>query len=567
MRQSRLFAPTLKKVSNDIEVVSHKYMLRAGMIRQVAAGIYNLLPVGWKVVQRIEAIVREEMNRAGAQEVLMPAVQPAELWQQSGRWDFYGPELLRFQDRKNGDFCLGPTHEEVVVDMVRRDVRSYRALPMNLYQIQTKFRDEIRPRAGLMRGREFIMKDAYSFDVDRAAAEESYKQMFAAYERIFERCGLDFRPVEADSGAIGGSLSHEFQVLADTGEDAIVSCPDCGYTANVEKAGVHHRHDAPTGDAANETEQTLVDTPLTRTIEKVSAFFSVPPTQIVKTVLFIADDVPVAAIIRGDLNVNEVKVKKIVGAEEIRAATPAEMIEATGAPPGSIGPLGLTCRVVADHSLSGLPNVIVGANKKDHHITGVSVPRDLPDLEFVDLRMAADGDPCGRCGGSFGFFRGIEVGHVFYLGTKYSEAMKCTYLGVDGEEHAMEMGCYGIGITRIMAAAIEQHHDDYGIMWPMALAPWQVHIVPLQLDDEAVVNEAERIYTALQERGVDVLIDDRDGRPGVKFKDSDLIGAPIRVTISTKSLAEGCVEWKLRREKDREMVPVADVLAKIAELI
>lgn len=565
MRMTRLHAPTLKEVPRDVEVVSHRYLLRGGYLRQLAAGIYDLLPLGWRVVRKIQEIVREEMDRAGAQEILMPAVQPSDIWKESGRWEYYGGELLRFEDRKGGEFCLGPTHEEVVTDLVRRDVRSYRQLPLNLYQIQTKFRDELRPRAGLLRGREFIMKDAYSFDVSEEAAKASYMQMYDAYNRIFERCGLDFRPVEADTGSIGGSLSHEFQVLADSGEDAIVSCPSCGYTANIEKAELAPA-EAPEMPAAAAMDKT--HTPSARTVEEVCAALSLPAERIVKTVLFDVDGVAVAVLCRGDFDVNEVAVKTALGANTIRIAPEAMVREATGAAPGFAGPVGLRdVRIIADPSVRELENVAVGANEDDYHFVHVSIPRDVDVELWAEVRLAGDGMRCGRCAGTFQAFRGIEVGQVFYLGTKYSEPMGCTFLDDQGEEKPMVMGCYGIGVTRVMSAAIEQNCDDNGVVWPQALAPFAVQVLPLQMNKEAVVEAAESIYQALQSAGVEVLLDDRDTRAGGKFADADLIGAPLRVQIGARGLDKGVVELKSRCGDVDTEVALDDVVAEVQRLL
>lgn len=565
MRMTRLHAPTLKEVPRDVEVVSHRYLLRGGYLRQLAAGIYDLLPLGWRVVRKIQGIVREEMDRAGAQEILMPAVQPSDIWKESGRWEYYGGELLRFEDRKGGEFCLGPTHEEVVTDLVRRDVRSYRQLPLNLYQIQTKFRDELRPRAGLLRGREFIMKDAYSFDVSEEAAKASYMQMYDAYNRIFERCGLDFRPVEADTGSIGGSLSHEFQVLADSGEDAIVSCPSCGYTANIEKAELAPA-EAPEMPTAAAMEKT--HTPSARTVEEVCAALSLPAERIVKTVLFDVDGEAVAVLCRGDFDVNEVAVKTALGGNTIRIAPEAMVREATGAAPGFAGPVGLRdVRIIADPSVRELENVAVGANEDDYHFVHVSIPRDVEVELWAEVRLAGDGMRCGRCAGTFQAFRGIEVGQVFYLGTKYSEPMGCTFLDDQGEEKPMVMGCYGIGVTRVMSAAIEQNCDDNGVVWPQALAPFAVQVLPLQMNKEAVVEAAESIYQALQSAGVEVLLDDRDTRAGGKFADADLIGAPLRVQIGARGLDKGAVELKSRRGDVDTEVALDDVVAEVQRLL
>jgi len=565
MRWSRAFIPTLKEVPADAQVPSHVYMIRGGYIRKLAAGIYNFLPIGWRVVRKVEQIVREELDRAGCQEVLMPAAIPAELWQESGRWDEYGPELLRFKDRKGANFCFGPTHEEVIVEMVRRDTKSYRDLPVNLYQIQGKFRDELRPRAGLMRGREFIMKDAYSFDTSVETASESYKGMYAAYERIFSRCGLDFRVVEADTGAIGGSMSHEFQVLAETGEDAIVACSSCDYAANVEQAELRVPE---TPGITGGGELSKVSTPGAKTIEEVTAFLEVPADKLIKTLIYIADDKPVAVLVRGDRGVNEVALKKLTGTTALFLAREGQVKEATGAPSGFAGPVGLDLPIYADHELRGATGAVTGANEADTHYTGVDLARDANVTEFAQLRMAGEGDACARCdSGSYRGFRGIEVGHVFLLGRKYSEPMQCTFLDEEGNTRVMEMGCYGIGITRVAAAAIEQNHDDGGIVWPMSIAPFEVEVVPLQMKDDDVVAAGERIYRELQAAGVEVLLDDRNERPGAKFADADLVGVPLRIAIGKRSLKEGNVELKWRKEGEASNIAAADVVAHVTELV
>lgn len=564
MRYSAMLAPTLKEVPKEAEVISHQLLLRAGYMRKVAAGIYSYMPLGTRVIERVKTIIREEMTRSGAQEVFLPAVQPAELWKESERWGYYGPELLRVKDRKGGDFCIGPTHEEVMTALVRDDIKSYRQLPLNLFQIQTKFRDEVRPRAGLLRGREFIMKDGYSFDIDEEAAKKTYHVMYDAYVRIFDRCGLKYRPVEADTGNIGGNMSHEFQVLADSGEDSIVSCTSCNYTANVEKAELRGE---PTGDAAIPAgTYSKRHTPAVRTVEEVAKFLGLPTSSIIKTVIYLADDRPVAVLMRGDLEVNEVKVKAALKATTLHLATDAVVLETAGAPAGFVGPIGLQCQLLADPSVRSVQGA-VGANEADHHFVDVSIPREFPDLTYTDLRLAAGGDACGRCGGTFAFFKGIEVGQVFYLGTKYSAKMKAAVLNEKGEENPMVMGCYGIGVTRTMAAAIEQNHDKDGIIWPMALAPFQVILAPLQVQEAAVVDEAERLYRELLAAGVEVILDDRDLRPGVKLKDADLIGIPVRITIGARSLAEGNVEFKLRRGAESTLVACGDVVAHTLKTI
>jgi len=564
-RLSRLLAPTLREDPSDAEVVSHKLLVRAGMIRQVARGIYDFLPLGLRAVRRVEDIVRDELDRAGAQEILMPAVIPAELWKESGRWDHYGRELLRLRDRYDRDFCFGPTHEEVVTDLVRREVRSYRDLPKNLYQIQVKFRDEVRPRFGLMRGREFLMKDAYSFHVDRADAEREYRLMYDTYTRIFERCGLGFRAVEAGTGAIGGSLSHEFQVLAQSGEDAIVACDRCGYAANVEKAEV----DALPPPSGRERALERVATPGKRSVEEVAAFLGAPAERFVKTLVYQGSDgQALAVLVRGDHEASETKIAALLGGGPVGLADEATVERVTGAPVGFAGPVGLALRVVADLSVRGLHDAVTGANREDTHLVGVDQQRDFPQVEFADLRQARAGDVCARCHeGAYAEHRGIEVGQVFYLGTKYSTAMKATFLGADGAERPLEMGCYGIGITRTVAAAIEQHHDDAGICWPAALAPFGAHVVPVNAKDESLVAAAERVATELAHAGIDVLVDDRDERPGVKFKDADLIGLPVRVTVGPRGLKAGKVEVKPRIATAAEEVPLGEAAARVMALV
>jgi prolyl-tRNA synthetase len=565
VRYHQTFIPTLRQDPAEAEVVSHRLLVRAGMIRQVARGIYDFLPLGLRAVRKVEAIVREEMNRAGAQEILMPAVCPAELWQESGRWDHYGKELLRIKDRHDREFCFGPTHEEVVTDLVRREVHSYRDLPLNLYQIQVKFRDEVRPRFGLMRGREFIMKDAYSFDATFADARRAYQNMYATYQRIFDRCGLTYRPVEADTGAIGGTLSHEFQVLADSGEDALVSCDTCGYAANVEKAELSPDPASQAQHTAIQTATVLqkVSTPDQRTVEEVSTFLGEPRERFVKTLVYVTDTgAVVAALVRGDHELSEPKLKNVLGCQWVALADEETVARASGAPTGFAGPLGMKAELmIADWALRGAKGLVCGANERDAHLVGLDQARDLPDLRFADLRRAGAGDRCPRCaGGVFTAHRGIEVGQTFYLGTKYSAAMHATYLDAQGQHHPMEMGCYGIGITRTVAAAIEQHHDDNGIIWPPPLAPAAVHLVPVNWNDAAIRQTAEELYTQLLTAGVDVLLDDRDERPGVKFKDADLIGLPLRVTIGTKALARQMVELKRRDEPQAAEVPVGHIV-------
>ena len=553
MRMSAFHAPSLREAPHEAELPSHRLLVRAGYVRQLAAGIYVLMPLGVRALGRIAQIIREEMDRAGALEVLMPAVQPAELWQESGRWDKYGPELLRFKDRKDNAFCLGPTHEEVIVDLVRRDVRSYRQLPLNLYQIQSKFRDEMRPRAGLMRGREFVMKDAYSFDVDEGAARASYEAMFAAYEAVFRRCGLDFRAVEADTGNIGGSLSHEFQVLAETGEDAIVSCGACPYAANVELAAIGGATPEPDGAGGPACER--VATPGQRTVEEVTAFLGVEPTRLMKTLVVDVDGEPWAAIVRGDRELSPVKIRLALGADSVELAADELVTKATGAPVGFAGPVGLRVPTIVDSEVLAITDGVTGANAADAHLVHVRPGRDFQPHRVADIRVAGAGDTCPRCGGELRLFRGIEVGHVFFLGTKYSAPMGCTFLDEQGQSRPMVMGCYGIGVSRIMAAAVEQHHDERGIVWPVSIAPFLVAVIPLGKPGDATADKATEIYAGLRGRGLAVLLDDRPERAGVKFKDAELQGHPFQIVVGQRGLDEGAAELKDRRTGTSDKVP------------
>jgi len=561
-----MFLPTVREVPSDAEIISHQLMIRAGLIRKLTSGIYSYLPLGYRVIRKLEQIIREEMNRAGAQEVHLPMVQPAEIWQESGRWTYYGKELLRLRDRHDHEYCLGPTHEEVITGLVRNDVKTYRQLPLNLYQIQTKFRDEVRPRFGVMRCREFGMKDAYSFDVDEEGAEKSYEKMFAAYNNIFRRCGLQFRPVEADSGSIGGKYSHEFMVMADSGEDAMVFCEKCAYAANLEKAEVA----CPEKKIIFEDDWLPledVDTPDVRTIEEVSAFLKVTPQNIVKTLIFNADGKPCAVLIRGDHEVNEVKVKNYLAAAELELASDDMIREVTGAPRGFAGPVNIKAPILVDYSVIDMVNFITGGNRQDGHLKNVNVGRDFKVEAFTDLRIVNAGDPCPRCGQPIKTARGIEVGHVFKLGTKYSKAMKAVYLDKDGQEKIMIMGCYGIGVGRTVAAGIEQNHDDNGIIWPMPLAPYQVIISPVNINEITIRETAEYLYNAMITEGVEVLYDDRDERAGVKFKDADLIGIPLRVTVGHKNLQDGNVELKIRKTGANELCPLQDIVGRVREII
>jgi prolyl-tRNA synthetase len=565
MRYSQYFIPTVKETPADAEVISHQLMLRAGMIRKLAAGIYNYLPLGLRSIRKVENIVREEMNRAGAIEILMPGVIPAELWKESERWEQYGKELLRIKDRKDAEFCLGPTHEEVVTDLVRREIKSYRQMPINLYQIQSKFRDEIRPRFGLMRGREFIMKDAYSFDVDGDAADLSYEKMYQAYRRIFERCGLRFRAVEADTGSIGGSSSHEFMVLADSGEDAIVSCNSCEYAANVEKA-----ESRPTEAVEHADPRPLerVATPEKRTIEEVSEFLGVHAASMLKTLVLLADNEPVVALVRGDHELNEIKLKNVLDCTELEMAGDEVVTKVTGAPVGFAGPVGLKVKIVADLAVKGMKNSVTGGNEKDLHLKNVNLERDFQVTQFADIRNVVHGDACPRCEvGILEMWRGIEVGHVFKLGTKYSKALKATFLDADGKEQIIFMGCYGIGIGRTVAACIEQNHDENGIIFPIPIAPFQCIISALNIKEEPVRDASESIYRQLEESGVEALLDDRDERPGFKFKDADLIGIPLRIVVGSKNLAQGNVELKDRKSGEVSLLPIAEAVERVKALV
>ncbi|MBR5346161.1 MAG: proline--tRNA ligase [Deltaproteobacteria bacterium] len=566
MRYSQYFLITTKETPAEAETVSHQLMLRAGMIRKVATGIYNYLPLGLRSIRKMEQIVREEMDRSGAIELHMPMVVPGELWRESGRWEKYGKELLRFKDRKDAEFCLGPTHEEVVTDIIRNLVRSYRQLPLNVYQIQTKFRDEIRPRFGLMRGREFIMKDAYSFDMDDTGANLAYQKMYDAYCRIFERCGLKFRAVEADSGAIGGSSSHEFMVLAESGEDAIVSCDSCHYAANVEKAELLFRE---VGTPQPSEELRKVATPDQRTIEEVAAFLNIPPARLVKTLVVRTDAGEVLAVLlRGDRELNEIKLCHVLNCNAVEMAPEEVVREVTGAPPGFAGPVGLKVKILADNEVRGLADFVTGANEEGFHLMGVNNGRDFSVAQWGDLRIASAGDPCPRCeGGHLEMWRGIEVGHVFKLGTKYSAALKATVLDENGESVTPIMGCYGIGIGRTVAAAIEQNHDENGIVWPMALAPFQVLVTAINPNQENIRTAAEQLYADLQAAGIEVLYDDRDERPGSKFKDADLIGIPLRITVGDRGLKNGEVELLERRGGVKTMLPVAGAASRVAEMV
>jgi len=572
MKASRFFIGTLKEAPADAEVVSHKLMLRAGMIRRVAGGIYSYLPVGLRSIRKVEAIVREEMNRAGALELLMPAVQPAELWQESGRWEQYGPELLRFKDRKQSEFVIGPTHEEVVTDIARNQIKSYRQMPVNFYQIQTKFRDEIRPRFGVMRGREFTMKDAYSFDKDQAGLQESYQKMFDAYVRIFSRIGLEFRAVNADSGSIGGNRSQEFHVIAATGEDDIAYCPASDFAANVEAAEalpLYAERAAPR-EAMQKTA-----TPGKAKCEAVAELLNIPLERTIKSIILATDNEGAEPTIwllmlRGDHDLNEVKVGKLPGLAGFRFATEAEIVEWFGTPPGYLGPIGTKkpVKVVADRTVANMSDFVVGSNEVDYHTTGVNWGRDLPEPEVADIRNVRPGDPSPDGKGQIEICRGIEVGHVFQLGTKYSEAMGATFLDETGKPQPMVMGCYGIGITRILGAAIEQNFDERGIIWPEAIAPFELVLCPMGYDrSESVREQTDKLYAQLSEAGIDVILDDRGERPGVMFADWELIGVPHRLVIGDRGLKEGKVEYQGRRDAEPTLVAADQAADFVSEKI
>jgi prolyl-tRNA synthetase len=568
MRTSQFPLQTVKETPADAEVASHKLMLRAGMIRKLAAGLYTWLPLGLRVLRKVERIVREEMDRAGAQEVLMPAVQPAELWQESGRWEHYGPELLRFRDRHQRDFCFGPTHEEIITELARSELRSYKQLPVNFYQIQTKFRDEIRPRFGVMRAREFLMKDAYSFHLDAASLDETYGVMFETYSRIFQRCGLDFRPVQADTGSIGGHASHEFHVLAESGEDAIAFSTESDYAANVELAEALPLAD----ELASPTEELrLIDTPDARTIADLVEQFEQPIERTVKTLVVAASDDSdrnlIALLLRGDHELNAIKAEKLPQVTApLRMATEDEIRAAIGAGPGSLGPLGLPIPCIADRTVAVTADFSAGANRDGKHFFGINWGRDLPLPEVADLRNVREGDPSPDGKGTLTIARGIEVGHIFQLGRKYSEAMKATVLDEGGKARALEMGCYGIGVSRVVAAAIEQGHDERGIIWPEPLAPFQVALLPMKTSKSYRVREAaERLHDELSAAGLEVLLDDRDVRAGFMFADMELIGIPHRIVVGDKGLDTGTLEYKGRRDAEVSFVPIEEVLPFLTE--
>ena len=573
MRLSKMYVRTLRELPAEAEIPSHILLLRTGMIRKLASGIYGFMPLGWRSLHKIENIIREEMDKSGAQEILMSAIQPAELWEESGRWSAYGPELWRIKDRNGRDFCLGPTHEEIFTDIVRDGVSSYRQLPLNLYQIQHKYRDEARPRFGLMRSREFIMKDAYSFDKDQEGLDKSYDDMYDAYTRIFTRCGLTFRPVEADSGAIGGNASHEFTALSEVGESDIAYCENCSMAANVEKAACRDAEPSAESEAMLELQE--VHTPGTKTIEEVAGFLNIDKTKTIKALLFEKYDEDgkadgyVAAFVRGDRDLNMIKLVNALNIPEhaIAFADESKLETAIGAVGGFTGPIGLhDCTVVVDSELVGLKNLCAGACKLDHHILNVNYGRDYEGDIVTDLKVLKEGDPCPVCGAPIKHTRGIEVGQVFKLGTKYSKTMNATYKDENQQDHPLVMGCYGIGVSRTLAAVIEQHHDEDGIIWPVSVAPYHAIVTLVKPKDEEQAKVAEEIYQSLLVAGVEAVIDDRDERPGVKFKDADLLGFPIRITVG-KRAGEGIVEYKLRRDSEKSELSVAEAIENAIKLV
>lgn len=564
MRLSKTFVPTLKEDPQEAEAISHKLMVRAGIIRRLTAGAYTYLPLGLRVLQKAKEIVREEMNRAGAIEIMMPALQPVELWKKTGRYDVIGDVMIKFKDRHGKEVALGPTHEEIVTDLVSGEVRSYKDLPLTLYQIQTKFRDEVRPRFGVVRSCEFIMKDAYSFDVDVAAMEKSYKAMYNAYCRIFERCGLDYLPVEADPGMMGGTVSHEFMIPAEIGEDKIAVCLACGYSASAEVARTLVKEVASenTGSAHNVEE---VHTPGVSTVDDVSAFLKVKPLDLIKTLIYVADGEPLAVLLRGDHEANETKIKNHIKAGMLELASEETVKKVTGGPMGFSGPVKMVSkiRVVADGAVRGMKDAVTGANKKDMHLKNVNHGRDFKVDEWIDARVITADDPCPKCGGKIDIKQAIEIGHTFKLGTKYSASLGAKFLDQSGKEQTMIMGCYGIGVNRILASLIEQSHDKDGIIWPLSLAPYEVLIIPVNKEDSGLIAEAERIYDELTGAGVDVAMDDREKSPGVKFKDADLIGFPIQVVVGKRNLDAGKIELKERAGKKTELVDRDAIVTKV----
>ncbi len=574
MKMSKLFVQTLREFPSDAEVISHKMLARAGFIKKLAPGIYTYMPLMWKVLKKIENIVREEMDRSGAQELLMPFVQPKELWEESGRWEVYGRELMRLKDRHDRDMCLGPTHEEIITSVARDGLKSYKQLPVNLYQIQSKFRDEIRPRYGLLRGREFIMKDAYSFDLDEAGLDKEYDNMAQAYKRIFERCGLETKMVQSDSGAIGGSVSHEFMVITDTdaGENDVFYCNSCDYSANSNHA-ISNLVDAVVDGKDYFSKTQIIDTPNTHSIEELSKFLNIPDTLILKTLVYIVDKKPVLALIRADKAVEETKLMNAAKGIEVRIASPAEIAELMeekgfDAVPGFIGPKGMNgLTIVVDETVRDMKNFVVGINQTDKHLVGANLSDlGIDNIEYTDIRLVQKGELCPQCGKPLQVTKGIEVGNIFKLGTKYSKPMNAVYTDINGKTHPYVMGCYGIGISRTAAAAVEAHYDEHGIKWPISIAPYHVAIVPVNIKDELQMQVAEKMYKDLSEAGIEVVLDDRDERAGVKFKDADLIGFPFRVTVG-KTINEGFVEYKVRETGEQEKYTPEEACKKLVDII
>lgn len=574
MKMSKLFVQTLREFPSDAEVISHKMLARAGFIKKLAPGIYTYMPLMWKVLKKIENIVREEMDRSGAQELLMPFVQPKELWEESGRWEVYGRELMRLKDRHDRDMCLGPTHEEIITSVARDGLKSYKQLPVNLYQIQSKFRDEIRPRYGLLRGREFIMKDAYSFDLDEAGMDKEYDNMAQAYKRIFERCGLETKMVQSDSGAIGGSVSHEFMVITDTdaGENDVFYCNSCDYSANSNHA-ISNLVDAVVDGKDYFSKTQIIDTPNTHSIEELSKFLNIPDTLILKTLVYIVDKKPVLALIRADKAVEETKLMNAAKGIEVRIASPAEIAELMeekgfDAVPGFIGPKGMNgLTIVVDETVRDMKNFVVGINQTDKHLVGANLSDlGIDNIEYTDIRLVQKGELCPQCGKPLQVTKGIEVGNIFKLGTKYSKPMNAVYTDINGKTHPYVMGCYGIGISRTAAAAVEAHYDEHGIKWPISIAPYHVAIVPVNIKDELQMQVAEKMYKDLSEAGIEVVLDDRDERAGVKFKDADLIGFPFRVTVG-KTINEGFVEYKVRETGEQEKYTPEEACKKLVDII
>ncbi|SNR75372.1 proline--tRNA ligase [Desulfurobacterium atlanticum] len=565
MRFSKLFAPTLKESPSDAEIPSHKLLIRAGFIRKKAAGLYDILPLGVKTLMKIEKIIREEMERAGALEVILPIMHPAELWIESGRWDVYGKEMIKFKDRHERDYALGPTAEEMITDLVRKEIRSYKQLPINLFQIGRKFRDEIRPRFGLMRCREFIMKDAYSFHVSDEDAEREYWNMYETYSRIFQRMGLEFKAVEADTGEIGGKFSHEFMVIADTGEGKLVYCESCGYAASTEKAE-QAESEVDTDRESKFSSVEEIHTPDVKSIDDVAEFIGIDKSEIAKLIVVIADEKPYAVLLRGDREINELKLSRLLGVKDFRFATDEEVREFTGQEPGFLSPLDVKIPLVVDVSIASMVNFTAGSGKKDYHLKNVNWGRDFDVEKFVDISEVKGGDRCPKCGASLIEKRGIEVGHIFKLGTKYSEAMNCVFVDEDGKEKPMVMGCYGIGVTRVMAAAVEQNFDESGIIWPVPIAPFEVEVIPVNVKNSQQMEMAEKIYEELKRKGIDVLLDDRNERAGFKFKDADLIGIPFQIVVG-KKVSDGVVELKIRKTGEKVEVSVAEITEKVLSFL